>query len=385
MSSNEFSVNERRIQMKKVNVIKKGFISHKPDYLFGYCGWPSVARMPDGTLIAVCSGMRMHHLCFSGKTTMFISHNDGETWLGPVIVNDTPLDDRDAGILSMGGEKLLLTWFNLETKHLSRYTRARQEMSPQQLAFMDAATMNYSPELDEKWAGSLCRVSKDGGVTWGEAHRAPVTAPHGPILLRDGRLLYLGKDYGNKEPNGAGGAVYACVSCDDGATWEKLGTVPLPEGTHKNNFHEPHVIELPDGRLLGIIRYQHSGEYTKYLSFSMFQTESSDGGKTWSEAKYLGAEGSPPHLLRHSSGALVCVYGRRILPYGESAMISWDDGATWDMEYVIDTDAPSGDLGYPASVELDDGSIFTVYYQRTEEKGVCSLMYTRWELPERKG
>lgn len=372
--------------MKNVKILDKGYVCRNPESLFGYSAWPSVERLPDGTLIAVASGMRMSHLCFCGKTTMYISRDDGRTWLGPVIVNDTPLDDRDAGILHLGGSKLLLTWFNLETKYLPRYIGARDRLSPQQQTIFDAMTMNYSDALNEQYAGSFCRLSCDGGVTWGEAHRLPVTAPHGPAKLRDGRLLVLGKDFVNKEPErNGGGAIYACASSDEGVTWQTLAVIPIPEGTHVNNYFEPHVIEMPDGKLIGHIRYQHWAEYNKFEPFTIFQTESTDGGNTWTEARDLGCCGSPPHLLLHSSGTLISVYGRRAKPFGESAMFSDDGGKTWDMDYVIDTDAPSDDLGYPASAELADGSILTVYYQKPAVDEPCTIMYTRWQLPERKG
>ena len=113
----------------------------------------------------------------------------------------------------------------------------------------------------------------------------------------------------------------------------------------------------------------------------MYQTESDDGGKTWTQAHPLGIYGSPPHVIRHSSGALVCVYGYRRPPHGERAMFSHDDGKTWDSDWVIN-DAPPEDLGYPCSVEMPDGRIFTVYYQfQPGEKRYSSLMYSIWELP----
>ena len=93
--------------------------------------------------------------------------------------------------------------------------------------------------------------------------------------------------------------------------------------------------------------------------------------------------GSPPHLLRHSSGAIVCVYGRREEPFGERAMVSWDEGESWDTEYVLHNDGICVDLGYPASVELSDGSILTVYYQKVGEDRDTSILYSVWELPER--
>jgi len=40
----------------------------------------------------------------------------------------------------------------------------------------------------------------------------------------------------------------------------------------------------------------------------------------------------------------------------------------------------NGDLGYPASAELPDGAILTVYYQaETKDEQTC-LMATKWRL-----
>ena len=45
-------------------------------------------------------------------------------------------------------------------------------------------------------------------------------------------------------------------------------------------------------------------------------------------------------------------------------------------------DGPDGDLGYPATAELDDGSLITVYYQKAAAGENTSILYTRWNLPE---
>ena len=39
--------------------------------------------------------------------------------------------------------------------------------------------------------------------------------------------------------------------------------------------------------------------------------------------------GAPPHLLLHSSGALICSVGRRKEPFGQRAYVSYDGGETW--------------------------------------------------------
>jgi photosystem II stability/assembly factor-like uncharacterized protein len=95
------------------------------------------------------------------------------------------------------------------------------------------------------------------------------------------------------------------------------------------------VVELPNGRLIGLIRFQFMGEDDpargRQLDFSMFQTASDDGGATWTPAQPTGVYGSPPHLLRHSSGRIVCVYGYRQAPFGQRAMIREDGGKTWTL------------------------------------------------------
>ena len=63
-------------------------------------------------------------------------------------------------------------------------------------------------------------------------------------------------------------------------------------------------------------------------------------------------------------------------------MFSKDNGVTWDTEYILRDDAPSDDLGYPATVELKDGSLLTVYYQKETLDGPCVIMQSIWELPE---
>ena len=77
------------------------------------------------------------------------------------------------------------------------------------------------PEELNKY-GSFVRLSRDYGNTWEEAVKVPVTAPHGPIKLQNGKLFYLGKEFHSKDPELEEGAIYAFESSDDGATWQKL-------------------------------------------------------------------------------------------------------------------------------------------------------------------
>lgn len=76
----------------------------KSELLFGGFNWPSTARLPDGRIMAVCSGFRLAHVCPFGKVVACYSSDEGLTWSLPSVVLDTPLDDRDAGI-AVSGER----------------------------------------------------------------------------------------------------------------------------------------------------------------------------------------------------------------------------------------------------------------------------------------
>ena len=87
-----------------------GIVCRLPGERFGYFGWPSIARMDDGTskmrqsrLVVASSGLRTEHVCPFGKTVLNISTDDGHTWSAPEIINNSLLDDRDAGVVNLGG------------------------------------------------------------------------------------------------------------------------------------------------------------------------------------------------------------------------------------------------------------------------------------------
>ena len=165
---------------------------------------------------------------------------------------------------------------------------------------------------------------------------------------------------------------------DDGYTWKKISIIDPPDWLTEDEFlDEPHVIELPTGRLVGAFRIEGHKP-----SFTIGIATSDDGGKTWSDVVSTGVSGSPPHLMLHSSGALICSFGRREPPYSERAMVSYDGGNSWEEEYILD-ESYSGDLGYPSTVELNDGSLMTVYYQRYKNDPKCSILFTKWHLNER--
>ena len=364
-----------------------GIINRRKDTFFGYQGWGSLARDEQGTLYAVASGFRVSHICPFGKTVMYISKNEGKTWSPPIVINDTYLDDRDAGILYMGNGRILVSWF---THSVHEYTNTYKDiikgiagpMAQDAVAGM-LESFSKIPE-DKVSAGSYMRISEDYGTTWSDIISLPVTAPHGPTMCNDGTLMYLGvKNYDDEGINivrGCRDNVYFYKSYDGGYTWNLESRVAVPGWLSPEQIlQEPHVIELPNGNILGAFRIEGQSPFTIGLCLS------EDGGKTWGEIYPTGVSGSPPHLMVHSSGALICSYGRREAPCGQRAMVSYDLGKTWETEYVLNNAKNENDfdLGYPTTVELNDGSLMTAYYQRYEDDEKCSMLYTKWRLEDR--
>lgn len=347
-----------------------------------YIGWPSVARTPGGELLTVFSGDRDQHICPFGKTFLIRSANNGETWSTPELVNNTPLDDRDAGILACADGTLIVSWFTSHyttERYLAMCPPAEQERWQRHLSAVlpaDVARWTQHPADDgTRWLGHWVRRSTDGGQTWGEPIVAPPSTPHGPIELADGRLLYLG--IGGYDRAHQTSALLVAESSNGGQTWTTIARIPMFPAP--NEFLcEPHLVEAEPGQLLAMARHEARSNQGRHLGGLLWQFESDDGGYTWSKPHPTDILGKPPHLIRLHDGRVLVTYGYRHAPFGQRACLSHDGGQTWGREIVLRDDAPNNDLGYPASVELDDGSILTVYYQIDQPGEKTCLMSTRW-------
>ena len=362
--------------------MKFSIVNRSESALFPYQAWPTVCKDENGTLYVTCSGHRIGHICQFGKNLMFISQDEGVSWSSPIIINDTELDDRDSGILSLGDGKLLMTYFNhYKEMYYNDWRNIIDGYTTQVTRDMTHGLLDGWKGLsdEQNHAGSFIRLSNDNGFSWSKAIKVPVSAPHGPIKLKSGKLLYLGKEF-YTEGEYENGAIYAFESEDGGLSWNCLSKIPDPEGFAQNLLHEPHVVELSDGRLVGMIRAhgRAAGEFDR----GTLRCFSDDGGRTWTVPESFGVNGFPPHLLLHSSGAVILTYGRRLKPFGQRARISYDGCLTFSEEIVISEESSSDDLGYPSSVELSAGSILTVYYQTYNDDKFCSILSTTWELPK---
>ena len=365
--------------MKITLIGKPQIVMQNPDSHHNYFAWPTAARLQNGRIAVVASGFRLEHLCPFGKLVIAYSDDEGESYSAPAPIMDTPLDDRDGGILPFGEKGVMVTSFN-HPRASYRAWAPRYAKTPEMLEYVNRYLDTVTDEQEERYLGATFRMSRDGGITFGPIKKSPITSPHGPTLLSDGTILWVGTVIRGEKENFI--AVYRVSP--EGET-EKLGTIEdiFYDGERQHSC-EPYAIELPDGSILCHIRVQNIGKSSVAGSlFTVFQSVSQDGGRTWSRPVQIlpAKSGAPSHILRHSSGVLVSTYGRRITPYGIKAMFSLDNGKSWDVDHDLFVNDATTDLGYPSTVELRDGSLLTVFYARpTPDAPSVVIMQQRWRF-----
>lgn len=289
-----------------------------------------------------------------------------------------------------------LTWLRLSDGTLVRVgVRGWEELTPERVRELEARgiAIRHLKRTDRRVAcyRAIVSISTDGGKTWQTRYLAfPERAkllhggPAKAIRLHDDTILcpvYGYRKAGEKEP-----CSWVLRSTDKGKTWELVEAAF--DGIH--GFSEWAVVEAEPGRVVGLIRTQGMKDVRApaWEQGYLYQVVSEDGGATWSKAVRTPMWGYPPTLIRLRDGAILASYGYRRPPYGIRACFSYDGGRTWDWkrEVILRADAlPNGpqpgmsigDLGYPRSVELQDGTIFTVYYI-TLGDGVTHIAATRW-------
>jgi len=338
-----------------------------------YCGWPTVTRRRNGQLLVVWSGGRQSHVCPFGRVEMMRSDDQGETWTWPRVLLDSPIDDRDAGILETAKGSLLVSTFT----SLAYAPELERALGDNPHGWIDtkidtwaAAHHRLSDQQRRGELGEWMIRSTDGGVTWSARYATIVNSPHGPIQLADGRLLYAGKELWTDQKR-----IGICQSIDDGQSWQWLAEIPTRGDDDRKAYHELHAVEADSGRLIVHIRNHNQQDAREIL-----QSESDDGGKTWSVPHAIGVWGLPSFLTKLRDGRLVMSYGHRRHPYGNQARVSNDHGATWGEPLTISADGVGSDLGYPSTVELDDGRLLTIWYERLAGSPLAVLRQAKWSL-----
>lgn len=362
-----------------MSIIRHGSITPPSSSKLRYHAWPSVISLKDGTLLAAWSGERLKHVCPFGKVLASRSTDGGYTWSPPYCIQDTPLDDRDAGLCLVGDRVLMTSFTNDRTVQRQYFTVKGHEPNEKAKALIEAYLDMITDEDEARWIGSTLAISDDGGHTFSDPScEMPVSSPHGPVLLKNGEILYVGTvdvpsaRFGAHLPNG----IYAARLDANGNAVGELQCIALP-CDEDIRYYEPHAAQMPNGDILVAIRAERKEPRLRTIHLC----RSTDGGKTFTAPLPTEWCGLPPHIFVTSRGEVVLTYGRREAPFGIRARISRDNGHTWSEEIVLRDDAASGDIGYPCTAENKNGELVTVYYFKTVSgQHGADIHYTIWDL-----
>ncbi|MCK5806110.1 MAG: exo-alpha-sialidase [Lentisphaeria bacterium] len=337
----------RRVATDRVTVARAAGRHH---------AFPGIARLADGTL-AVVYRDGVAHVCPFGRILMVRSKDQGRTWSKPQVLIDTPSDERDPSIHTLPDGRVMVT-FNTWNSWMS-HPNLRAKYAEQ--------TARIEQDGLRAYTGRWMMLSNDDGQTWDKPFRVSGFAPHGPMVLDSGEFRYPScRTRGDRRQviiwhGSAGGREWKVGSIVGDCFWNPKRRNAVV------TYEEPFLAIVGNGDWLTAVRVPHDG-YIRVV-------RSTDEGKTWNRADKLSVRGFPQHLLTLRDKRLLMVYGYRYVPFGIRAVVSLDHGTTWNLddEMVLAFDAPFSDVGYPVSVELDDGRVLTVYYTNADKPEACFI------------
>lgn len=297
------------------------------------------------------------HIANDGDVFMLRSKDNGKTWGNKQWIADIKdLDEREGcGVQLKNGTIVVAVFYN-------------------NLYFPDGSYFMWKPgqKLDNKTEhprlGTYVITSKDNGHTWSAPNYIgikgmPVTGLEGPtdapIAMPDGSLLMAVIGYTLQGDSKNVGSIML-KSTDEGKTWKYLSTIASDPGGKLGGFMEPGIVRTNTGRLVAGLR-NHAPENAIWMTYS------DDDGKTWVPVWKTDMIGHPADLIQLKDGRLMASYGIRPVhakPGGIRACFSNDNGKTWDLttEVQLRNDFLNLDVGYPESLEMPDGKVFTAYY-----------------------
>ncbi len=252
---------------------------------------------------------------------------------------------------------------------------------------MTAQYADFRPDAkrDGAW---VCR-STDGGYTW-ENNLVPGAAyPRNIIVEQDGSQLFL-------RPKADRQTLEVCRSTDHGRTWTfSDGTIAWAPG-ELSFYGEIALIRLQSGRLLACLRRALPPEKGGTLSpgqrghgfADSILTESTDNGNSWSAPRPLTNTAEVHvHLLQLADGRLLATYVNYHQPFGVAAIVSQDDGGTWDRNCRVQLSfaavSGTGNNGWPVSLQLPDGDLLTCFANNAypnDERPTVVCEVVRWRL-----
>jgi predicted neuraminidase len=292
---------------------------------FPSCHASTIVEAKDGHLVAAWfGGTRERH----PDVGIWVSHLRGGAWTPPVEVAN--------GVESP--TKRFPTWNPVL-------------FQPKQGPLMLFYKAGPSPG---SWWG-MWMTSDDAGKTWSKPQRLPsgILGPikNKPVQLANGDILCP------TSTEHSGWRVHFERTSDLGQSWQ--ATAPINDGKEISAI-QPSILFYPEGRLQALGRTRQG---------RMFETWSSDNGKTWSKMSLMS-------LPNPNSGtdAVTLRDGRQLLVYNHNPenkgrtplnVAVSTDGKEWQAALVVEHE-PGTQFSYPAVIQTSDGLVHITYTWKRE-------------------
>ncbi len=330
-----------------------------------FCGPISMlTRLGDGGILLAFREAKWRgwgsHLDPTTRVSSLRSYDEGRTWISPVTIDSA--GGNGCAVTTLSDGILLANAFHWVTAPIEH---------PERLAGMPLQRKVDKLGLAAANGGVYFTRSETDGYTWAPQWRVADLegvnglACYSPPLELDGGELLL-------PVIGESRMSIALRSTDHGLNWGSPSFI-TDDADADMQFHETRLARNPSGQVLAMHRTP-DGNY--------FRNFSDDNGYTWSDTEDTGiwCEGSsPPDLRILSDGRLLLTRGYRKKPFGVRARVSEDGGHTWENPIVLRDDGADRDVGYPSTIELDDGSLLTAYYWHDHDD-IRHLQQTRWRI-----
>jgi len=305
------------------------------------CAWPNLTLLKDGTVVASIFNQPSHGRG-EGDVDCW-SSTDGQLWkkIGTPAMHE-PMRNRmnvAAGLASNGELIVIASGWSL---------KAGEEVGSR-------------PSLVDVLRPVVSR-SSDGGKTWAvnrdgfpkaEADMTELI-PFGDIIVAEDGSLRVVAYAQSKDKIINKTSMYR--STDDGHNWTFYARISNgdAESGAARGHNETAIHKVKGGAWIAAARRWKDGQ-----AMDLFRSE--DDGRSWEmSGEITEAKKHPGHLTRLESGNLLLTYGNRV-EHGVAMKISSDEGRTWSAEKQL-LNLDKGDVGYPSSVQMENGNIVTAYY-----------------------
>ncbi len=157
------------------------------------------------------------------------------------------------------------------------------------------------------------------------------------------------------------------ISRDDGYSWTEFYEID-------KDINETSILALDDGSIIACVRTATNQHQKLY--------KSTDGGMTWIFKEDVSLlHQIPAALTLLNDGKILMCYGVRNNQKSIMYRVSEDNGESWTEPNILVVLEETGDMGYPSSVQLKDGTIVTAYYADgiiEHKRYHCGIV--RWSL-----